>query len=138
MGDQGVRFCVHVDAAEDIYGVTLFTDDGNLTDESIVNCIRVAFQGEAGLDVTTIAGQFAQEHQEAMDHVGLEGVVAITKYNQLLDKSVELACVYMEQHGLIPISFADLPVETTVALFGHALPDDDDVGYNTPGSSALN
>jgi hypothetical protein len=127
-----VKFCVHVEEHEGVYGITLFADDGIAKDT--VPCLRSCFRGEAGRDPDEITVLFAEAHQEAMDEVGLQGVVPESEWEGLLMRSVELAGAKLKTFGLEAVAFSDLPDETLYHLFAEALPD----GENAPGSAALN
>lgn len=127
-----VRFCVHVEESGGFYGLTLFADPGEDVDE--VPCFRSCFRGEAGRDPDELVELFSQQHQEAMDEVGLSGVVPMSQYEELLTRSVTLAGRKMAAFGLEPVAFDQVPDEVLYALFAEALPD----GENSPGSAAVN
>jgi len=126
-----VKFCVHVEVHGPFYGVTLFADDGTESDE--VACFRSCFSGEPGRDRDEVVELFAQAHQEAMDQVGLSGVVTPDVYEERMMESVSAAGRAMSAFGLTAVAFDQVPDDVLYALFADALPG----GENAPGSEGV-
>jgi hypothetical protein len=127
-----VKFYVHVEEYEGYYGVTLFADDG--TEQDVVPCFRSVLQGEPGRDIDEVMVLFSEAHQDAMEDVGLSGIVPQSQYEDLLMQSVILAGEMMHKFGLEAVPFDQVPNAALYCLFAATLP----CMENSPGSAALN
>lgn len=121
-----VLFKVYVTQAEDLFGVVLYIDDQ--TDSDVVPCFRSVFRNLSGGTVTTdgVTALFADCHKDALDAIGLLGVMTQSEYEAKLHKSVEMSADMMAKYGLTVLDLGSVDNGVLLELFADEWPDLED------------
>jgi hypothetical protein len=116
-----VQFEVEASRIESHFGVTLFIRDADEEPEDgeEVNCYFLVFQGP-DCEPDEAARKFGACHQEAMDVVGLEGIVTEEAFSEKLDSSVELAGDLMMKYGFKVLDTDNVDKTLMATLFFEA------------------
>jgi hypothetical protein len=110
-----VKFAVDVTEHQGTYGVTLWVDNSEQPDYT--PAYRAVLKGKAGTDLIQMAQLWGACHRDAMDSVGLDGVVTYEEYEEKLFASVVLAGELMVRHEYEALAHDQVPEEVLGWLF---------------------
>lgn len=118
---EEILFEIDVSTVDDIYGLTLFVDDGS--DSEVVPCFRLMFKGGDGIDDESVAKAFSSCHQETMESCGISGELTTEEFGNLLIESIAAAGALMIKYGFTVVPASEVSDEISYALWGDQIPE---------------